>query len=350
MTLCIRATRAWLGPGQLVDDAQIVCEGGVITYAGPATPITEAEQQFEVDGFVMPAAADRHVHIELSDPAAVLARGVTAVRDLGWPPERILPLADASELPTYNGPLIRAVGPMLTGHGGYPTTDRWAPEGTGRELDGPDDAIAVVRDLAERGAFAIKVSLNAEAGPTPSDAELAAICDEAHRRDIPVTAHAQGKGQVERALGAGIDELAHTPWVRLSDDVVQAAASRLRIVSTLDILSFGRLTTDLRIALDNLRRFHDAGGTVIYGTDLGNGAIPPGIHTRELTWLAEAGLAHEDVLQALVRAPLDPDAPADLIALRADPTRDLNAFDELLLVVRAGRVVHRGDRALPQGR
>ena len=44
-----------------------------------------------------------------------------------------------------------------------------------------------------------------------------AICDEAHRLDLPVTRHAQGAGQVERALGAGFDELAHTPWTRLSE-------------------------------------------------------------------------------------------------------------------------------------
>ena len=86
-------------------------------------------KQLVVDGFLMPAVADRHVHIELSDPAAVLRGGVTAVRDLAWPPERIFPLADASEMPSYNGPLIRAAGPMLTGHGGYPTK----PAGLRRE-------------------------------------------------------------------------------------------------------------------------------------------------------------------------------------------------------------------------
>jgi imidazolonepropionase-like amidohydrolase len=192
VTLSIRATLAWLGPGRFIEDAQVVCDGGRITYAGPATSISDADEALVVDGFVMPAVADRHVHIELSDPAAVLRGGVTAVRDLAWPPERIFPLADASEMPSYNGPLIRAAGPMLTGHGGYPTKAGWAPAGTGRELAGPDDATAAVSDLAARGAAAIKVSLNAEAGPTPTDAELMAICDEAHRRDLPVTAHAQG--------------------------------------------------------------------------------------------------------------------------------------------------------------
>ena len=95
-------------------------------------------------------------------------------------------------------------------------------------------------------------------------------------------------------------------------------AARMRIVSTLDILSFGRDTPAIRTALENLRRFHDAGGTVTYGTDLGNGAIPAGIHTRELLLLREAGLSNEDVLAALVRAPLEIDAPADVIA-REDP-------------------------------
>ena len=123
---------------------------------------------------------------------------------------------------------------MLTAAGGYPTKDRWAPAGTGRELQGPADATAVVRELAALGAAAIKVSLNADAGPTPSDGELAAVVDAATAAGIPVTAHAEGAGQVERALGAGIQELAHTPWThRLSEDVVAAAARSLRIVASL---------------------------------------------------------------------------------------------------------------------
>ncbi len=335
----IRAATAWLGAGRAIEDAQIVCEGGLVTYAGVATDIDAVDQELRVDGFVMPAVADRHVHIELSEPASVLAGGVTAVRDLGWPVERIFPLADASEMPSFDGPLIRAAGPMLTAPGGYPTRDGWAPAGTGRELTSAEDAVAAVEELARLGAAAIKVSLNADAGPTPSDGELAGICDAAHAADLPVTAHAQGKGQVERALGAGVDELAHTPWTRLSDEVIQAASTQMRIVSTLDILSFGRDTPEIRIALDNLRRFHVAGGTIVYGTDLGNGSISPGIHTREALLMVEAGLEPEEVLEAMIRAPLEPDAPADVIALRASPLDDLRALDDVQLVIRAGRVV-----------
>jgi imidazolonepropionase-like amidohydrolase len=158
-----------------------------------------------------------------------------------------------------------------------------------------------------------------------------------------VTAHAQGAGQVERALGAGVDELAHTPWTqRLSDDVVARCAAQLRIVSTLDILSFGRDTPELRTAVDNLRRFHDAGGTVIYGTDLGNGPIPPGIDLRELRLLLDAGLTHDEILRALTRAPIEPGAPADLIVVDGDPLTDLGAFERITTVIRSGTIVPSG--------
>ena len=337
--LSIRAPLAWLGTDGLTPDVQIDLDGGVIASVGRVHPVPDDTELVAAGGIVMPAAADRHVHIGLADPAAVLARGVTAVRDLGWPADSIFPLADLSELPAFDGPLIRAAGPMLTVSDGYPTRDGWAPPGTGREVSGPEEAAATVKELTALGATAIKVSLNAEAGPVPSDAELTAICDAAHEAELPVTTHAQGAGQVERALGAGVDELGHTPWTdRLSDDVISRCAATMRIVSTLDILGFGRDTPALRIALDNLRRFHDAGGTVIYGTDLGNGSIPPGIHTRELLLLREAGLTNEEIALALTRAPIEPGAPADLIVVGGDPLRDLGAFDDIRLVIRAGRV------------
>lgn len=319
----------------------VVFDGGRIEWVGSARLAPEADEELDVDGFLMPAAADRHVHIGMADPGAVLLGGVTAVRDLAWPPDVIFPLADASELPAFNGPLIRAAGPMLTAPGGYPTNDRWAPPGTGLEIRGPEAAAKAVVALADRGAAAIKVSLNAEAGPTPTDGELAAIVQTAGERGLPVTAHVQGKGQAERALGAGVNEFAHCPWTeRLSEAVLEAAAKAVRIVSTLDIWSYGRVTAELRTAADNMARFRAAGGTVVYGTDLGNGAIPPGIDVREVLLLRETvGMTPDEILEALVAGPLQSGAPADLIALARDPREDLTALGDLKLVTRAGRVV-----------
>jgi imidazolonepropionase-like amidohydrolase len=339
--LRIEAPRGWFGPRTIVERPAVAISAGSVVFAGTTDGAPPADETLEVDGFVMPAVADRHVHIRLSDEVAVLRGGVAAVRDLAWEPDEIFALAEASELPSFSGPLIRAAGPMLTGVGGYPTRAGWAPPLAARELHGQEDAANVVRLLAERGATAIKVSLNAEAGPTPTDAELVTVVETAHERGIPVTSHAQGNGQVERALGAGIDELAHCPWTeRLSDSTIDGLARATRIVSTLDIWSFGQVTQELRVACDNLTRFRNAGGTVVYGTDLGNGSIPAGIDVREAFLLREAcGMPVDDVLAAMTAGPIREGAPADLIALRADPFDDLAALADLRLVMRGGRVV-----------
>ena len=76
----------------------------------------------------------------------------------------------------------------------------------------------------------------------------------------------------------------------------------------------------------------------MYGTDLGNGEIPPGIHTREAQLIREAGLTQEEVLATMIRAPLEPDAPADLVALAANPFEDLAALSGVRTVIRAGRL------------
>jgi imidazolonepropionase-like amidohydrolase len=339
--LTVRAPLAWLGPGRTVENASVVVEGARISYAGDSRGAPASDITVPIDGMLLPAVADRHVHMGLADAGAVLLGGVTAVRDLGWPPEEIFPLSDASEGPNFNGPLIRAAGPMLTAPAGYPTRSQWAPRGTGLEVRGIEEASAAVRDLADRGAALVKVALNAEAGPTPSDEELVAIVETAHERSLLVSAHVQGQGQAERALGAGVDELAHTPWTeRLSDPLVESMAKAVRIVSTLDIHSYGVDTPELRTASENLSRFAGAGGKVLYGTDLGNGSIPPGIDLREVLMLSEVGLGAEAVLEAMMRAPLEPGAPADLIAVARNPFEDIEAMGELKLVVRAGRIVH----------
>jgi imidazolonepropionase-like amidohydrolase len=329
----------WLGPGRIVEDVVVAFERGLVEFAGQAT-IAEDVPVIDVDGFLMPGVVDRHVHIGLSEPGAVLAGGVVAVRDLGWPPEEILGVAETSEAPGFEGPLIRAVGPMLTCRGGYPAKATWAPQGTALEVTGAAAAAdAVRRVLDDSGVPVVKVTMNTDAGPTLTDEELVAICDTAHERDAIVTCHAQGKGQVERALGAGVDELAHCPWSEhLSDDLIASVAARMRIVSTLDILSFGEDTPDLRRATDNLNRFLQAGGTVTYGTDLGNGDILPGIHVGEAWHLRRAGLTNEGVLEAMTFRPLEPGEPADLIAVGANPLEDLDALGDVRLVVRSGRV------------
>jgi cytosine/adenosine deaminase-related metal-dependent hydrolase len=68
-SLSVRAPLAWLGTGGLTPDVQIDLDGGVIASVGRVHPVPDDVEVVAAAGIVMPAAADRHVHIELSDPA-----------------------------------------------------------------------------------------------------------------------------------------------------------------------------------------------------------------------------------------------------------------------------------------
>jgi imidazolonepropionase-like amidohydrolase len=328
-----------LGSGEPIRAAAVVLEGSRVGFAGRAWEAPEADEEIRGDWFLLPGVVDHHVHIGLSDPRAVLRGGVTSVRDLGWPSEDIFPMCDISQATDFDGPMIVAAGPMITAPGGYPSRAGWCPAGGWLAVRDAEEAVAAVGLIAGHDPLAIKVILNTEAGPTLSDAALVAACDAAHARGLRVTAHVQGPGQTERALGAGVDELAHCPWTeRLGDDLVAALARRTEIVSTLDIHSYGRTTPELSTAVDNLRRFAANGGRVRYGTDLGNGPIPPGIHVGEVRHLAAAGLSTDDILRSMTLGPLREGADADVVGLRDDPFEDLEALGHVGLVVRRGTV------------
>ena len=168
------------------------------------------------------------------------------------------------------------------------------------EVRSPDAAAAAVDTQLAAGASFIKLTLNSDAGPVLDDATLAAVVAHAHAAGTTVTAHTQGVGQAERAFAAGVDRLAHAPWSeRLGDDLLTAMAGTQQWVSTLDIHGWGNYGADFATAQDNLRRFHALGGTVLYGTDLGNGALPVGINIRELRALQGAGLDDDDLVRSI---------------------------------------------------
>jgi hypothetical protein len=106
---------------------------------------------------------------------------------------------------------------------------------------------------------------------------------------------------VELALAAAVSALAHTPWThRLDDEVVaEAVEAGQAWISTLDIHGYGSPSAEQDRAVDNLARFHAAGGRVLYGTDLGNGPLPEALNLREVGLLAEAGLSDHDLVATL---------------------------------------------------
>lgn len=350
--IAIRAGRALLGTElEEVHDAVILCEDDRITAAGKADDIAIPGHHRLLEApdlTVLPGFIDAHVHIGFANPVDVVSGGVTTARDLAWPEDIIWPLVELSHDPSYLGPHLVAVGPMLTVEGGYPTSAGWAPPGTGRVVSGPADARATVEDIATHDPAAIKVALNPDVGPTLDADTLQAIVESAHALDLIVTGHVTGLAELDKALDAGMDELAHMLMSEESipDDRLQAMVSTgMTVVPTLSC----RFDADLELAIDNTARFLRLGGRVVYGTDLGNEGPQPGIDHREIQAMVAAGMAgHQIVASATTVAAghlgvdagvLGPGRRADVIGVVGDPLNDPLCLVSPSLVVRGGRVV-----------
>lgn len=350
-TLAIVGGTAFIGRDLVpMPDAVVVAHGREIVQTGDSGHASIPPGAEVVDargGAILPGFIDAHVHIGFADPAEVLRRGVTAVRDLAWPPELIFPLAQRSADPGFDGPLILTAGPMLTVEGGYPLTAGWAPPGTGVAVASPTGARRKVAELWAEGVVVIKVALNPPAGNVLDEELLRAICDEAHERDLRVTGHVFGSEELRKALAAGIDELAHmlmSPERIPEETITELVEGEVRIVPTLSIFS----PADAQIAIDNLSHFLARGGRVLYGTDLGNEGPGPGIDELEVTRMEASGLSVLDIVRAATvdaagwlglerKGVLEPGMDADVVCLERVPesAADLTRVSH---VVREGRV------------
>jgi hypothetical protein len=353
----------------------------LLRHASPASESPASDLQASdlpwLDGVIVGGFTDHHVHLQLVDHALLGSSTLGRVVDLGANPAVIAPLSaalreaeeasanssgakNASAVPcgaknasesTFSGAFstphgrttlhetphrtshpvsVEFAGAFLTPVGGYPSDREWAPVGSFREIADAAAAARAVTEMADAGASCIKVASNAVAGPVFDDDLFRAIVAAASARGLPVVAHAEGTGEAQRAAHLGAVRLAHAPFTeRLDDDAIAQQAASVSWISTLathDADSEERTT-----AVDNVRRFHAAGGTVLYGTDMGNGPTPVALNPAELAALRDAGLDGTDLLRALApQIPLDPASVLlRLPGTDADPTlaRPLTSAD-----------------------
>lgn len=258
---------------------------GLITAVGDADP---ALPEVDLSGMdVQPGWIDSHVHLAyLPQPDEMAAGGVAVAVDLGAPQGFLAALPSALE--------VWPAGPMLTAVDGYPTQS-WGANGYGLEVADVDAATAAVGTLQDAGARVIKIAVTDE--PSLTQSQIEAVVAEAHRRGLKVAAHATSDMAALTAGQAGADVLAHTPTEALSDGTLQAWSGGA-VISTLRAFG-GQAQT-----VDNLRKLREAGAAVLYGTDFGN-TRTPGVDTKELELLGEAGLTESEIVASGTQVPAD---------------------------------------------
>jgi imidazolonepropionase-like amidohydrolase len=188
-----------------------------------------------------------------------------------------------------------------------------------------------------------------------------AIVVEAHRAGKPVFAHPSNNEGIELALKSGVDILAHTtpmsgPWN--PGQVQRIKAAHMALIPTLTLFEveaqkFGESTedaaNDMRAASQQLKAYSDAGGQVLFGTDVG---YTEHFDTaEEFTLMSRAGLTWQQILASLTTNPAErfgyatrsgriaKGLDADLVVLRADPAQDVTAFSKMAFTIRRGKII-----------
>lgn len=378
-----------------LQDTDVLIEDGRITDIGPALAdaAPAGTTVHDLRGMtLLPGLIDLHVHLGremksdagppglldfpglLADYArylpdarrSLLAAGVTTVRDLGNEAPFIFELRDGIDGQSLEGPRVLAAGLVFTTPGGHPvqTVHGGDAESSPALTPGsPQEAREEVRRLSTQGVDVIKVIQERGGGqvvldPIPVEI-LEAIVDEAHALELRVVAHWGRQDDLTEVLAAGVDELVHLEsrdlmegWPGgLLDEVLASGI----VVTPSVVVAEQSLPGDLREPL--IRQsgdFHEAGGTLLAGSDSGMPGVGfgSGLH-RELELLVEAGLSPSQALRAATSASADhlglrdlgevrEGAIADLVVVDGEPHQNIRDISQVRLVLRDGRVVSHG--------
>jgi imidazolonepropionase-like amidohydrolase len=307
------------------------------------------------------------------------------------------------------GPHLITAGPVHTAPDGHPIamvkrlTPWWlswflAPR-VGVPLASSEEARAAVARRAERGGGFVKVVVDRIPADAPRIdlAALAALVEETHRRGMRVAAHIGSMEDALDAARAGADAWLHVVYKEPLSDAAAAELASFGIPMTptlvvwhaladlrdpprrstaleresvpaeiLDAfddphLDDSRIRTAFGPYLDLLdarqadwgetvRRLHEAGVTILAGSDTQPGVFPgAGLH-RELALLAQAGLPPLEVVRAATLYPArffaqSQDPPfgvvrvgkrADLVLVNGNPLQRIAAISDLRTVILNG--------------
>ncbi|MCE2391031.1 MAG: amidohydrolase family protein [Proteobacteria bacterium] len=386
----ISGVRVWDGRGDayLPDVDAVRIEGERIAAVGRSGELGAGATDLALPGaHLIPGLIDAHVHLgidpSISDPeaqlrvpeaeqergmrercAAMLRAGITTARDLGGPCWREVDLRERIARGELPGPRLLCAGQPLTtprGHCWF-----WGGEVANRE-----QMRAAVARQVEHGVDWIKAIATGglvTRGTRPdrpqfSARELRALVREAAAHGRPVAAHCHGTAGIRRAAAAGVRSVEHCSFAGsegfgsdYAPSVVRRLAKAGCWVSPTVNAGWGRFfgpDGESKPFAQRMNRVYrglrEAGVPLVASTDAG---IPGVAHDRlpqALPVFARiAGLSAAETLRTATsesaaalglaeRGEILPGRAADLIALDADPLRDLRALEKPRSVWARGR-------------
>ena len=373
--------------GPHIEEGVVAIRAGKIVAVGARAdrPASEA-QVIDTGGTIMPGLINSHAHLNwdgihdlarqsMDDPREIsvfkaaanmlksLRAGVTMVRDLGFHDLNLFS-KQAIEQGIFPGPRVKVCGAAIIQTGGH---TYWVC----REASGADEMRRAVREQVRGGADLIKIMACHDTLEF-TDEELHAVIDEAHRNNLPITAHATYDACIERVARFGVDCVEHGGSMSEST-VALLLEKKIPIVTTFAPLvqqsqpevakKFG--IPDWKVeerqkAIANPARYEGlvraakAGVPIVFGTDAGSPAVEHDVIAPELAFMVKVGVCADnlDALAAItIRAArlsrmdtvigtLEAGKAADLIVVDGNPDQDLFALDRVRMTFVAGKRMH----------
>jgi imidazolonepropionase-like amidohydrolase len=396
--ILIESAHCFDGCKLLPERVDVYLEGGRVAWVGSGSAAPGAHRIKAGDRLVMPGLIDTHVHLEspavpdrtgyvVRTPETLMAfyaaygarisleAGFTTLRNMGS--HAVVALRQAIERGLIDGPRILAGGyvDMTGGHFDMlrPLLYPRQPEDT---ADGEASVRQAVRRHVRAGVDFIKIATTggivSEGDDsdwiTYSNAEIAAICDEAHNLKRHVACHAQGTAGIKRALGADIDTLEHGTFMD-AEALQMLIRSKAILMPTLSFFH-GVVTRGRALGLPahwqekcgpayeaakaSVRMAREAGARIAFGTDSAGRQAPHGENAGELALLVDLGYTPE---QALIAATSDaaaaiglsdetgriaPGLSADVLIVNGDPLTDIAVLQDkarIEQIILRGRVM-----------
>ena len=349
---------------------------------------------------ILPGLIDMHVHIEgQSSPKRYLERftkneadialqstvyaertlmaGFTTVRDLGGTGVNIA-VRNAINNGIIKGPRIFTAGKSIAttgGHGdptnGYKMALMGDPGPKQGVVNSPEEGRKAVRQRYKEGADVIKITATggvlsvAKSGSNPQFTveEIKAITETANDYGMLTAAHAHGDLGMQRAIKGGIKTIEHGSY--MSEEtmalmkeynvyMVPTISAGKKVVEKAKIPGyFPEVVAKKAIEVGALvqETFGNAykkGVPIAFGTDAG--VFPHGENAIEFGYMVEAGMPPIKAIQAATvtnaellglgqeLGQLAVGFKADIVAVEADPTKDIKTMEKVVFVMKEGVV------------
>lgn len=259
-----------------------------------------------------------------------------------------------------DGPTIYAVGVPITSKSPFYIAPAKLPE-----LQTTEEVQKHIRMQAEQGANGVKLWAGSPTGNAVEYMDknlIISAVDEAKKYGLPVFAHPTDNLGIKVAIESGVSILAHTspdnysPWD--SSLINSMIRHKVSLIPTLKLYSWelkrqNNYSLDnplIKTAIQQLNAFYNAGGSILFGTDVGYMADYDPKEEYEL--MEKSGMSFEAILGSLTINPAErfgfssskgkvtAGFDADIVLLREDPKKDIKNFTEVVTTIHKGRIIY----------